>query len=281
MNATTHTIRPPAVAGTFYPDRPEALRAEVEHLLSQAQNAGLEPVRAMIAPHAGYRYSGPIAASAFRQLAGASNVQRPTIYLLGPAHYVYVDCVALSPADAFETPLGRVLQDRIAIHDLLACGRAYQLHPLAHEPEHCLEVELPFLQATLADGFDLVAMLCGQPPVEQVAADLAGRLRPNDLVVISSDLSHFYRYEVAQALDRAFLEAVVAGDMARASQGEACGLQPILILMHLARMQGWTPHLLDYRNSGDTSGDKRRVVGYAAVAYVASPEKAQRMQDNQ
>jgi hypothetical protein len=268
MNITTPTIRPPAVAGTFYSDRPEKLAAAVESLLGQAQDAGLAPVRALIAPHAGYRYSGPIAASAFRQLRAAGNGQRPTVYLLGPAHYVYVDSVALSPAGAFETPLGRVAQNRAAIDELLTHGRIYQLHPLAHEPEHSLEVELPFLQSVLPAGFDLVAMLCGQPDVEQVAADLAERLRPDDLVVVSSDLSHFYPYEAAQALDRAFLEAVVDGDAPRAAQGEACGLQPILILMRLAQIQGWTAHLLDYRNSGDTSGDRSRVVGYGAVVYV-------------
>jgi MEMO1 family protein len=282
MNTIAPTIRPPAVAGTFYSDRPEKLAAAVESLLGQAQDAGLGPVRALIAPHAGYRYSGPIAASAFRQLAPAGAGQRRTVYLLGPAHYVYVDSVALSPASAFETPLGLVPQNQAAIDALLARGPIYQLHPLAHEPEHSLEVELPFLQ-TVLDDFDLVAMLCGQPDVAQVAADLAERLRPDDLVVVSSDLSHFYPCETAQALDHAFLEAVAAGDVTRAAQGEACGLQPILALMHLAQIKGWTPHLLDYRNSGDTSGDKSRVVGYAAVAYVASPEPEipQRMKNNE
>ena len=288
----TPTIRPPAVAGTFYSDRPEKLAAAVENLLSQAQDAELGPVRALIAPHAGYRYSGPVAASAFQQLerarsaspgccaktglsgVGSSGVEidrsgeaRPTVYLLGPAHYVYVESVALSPADAFETPLGLVPQNRAAIDGLLARGRAYQLDALAHQPEHSLEVELPFLQATLGD-FDLVAMLCGQPDVAQVAGDLAQQLQPGDLAVVSSDLSHYHPYETAQRLDRAFLEAVLTGDATRAAQGEACGLQSILILMHLAQLKGWTPHLLDYRNSGDTSGDKSRVVGYSAVVYV-------------
>ncbi len=301
----TPTIRPPAVAGTFYSDRPGKLAAAVENLLSQAQDAELGPVRALIAPHAGYRYSGPVAASAFQQLerarsappgcsserarsetgpsevgtgpsgvgtgpsevgTGPSDAARPTVYLLGPAHYVYVESVALSPADAFETPLGLVPQNRAAIDGLLARGQGYRLDALAHEPEHSLEVELPFLQATL-DDFDLVAMLCGQPDVAQVAGDLAQQLRPHDLVVVSSDLSHYHPYEVAQRLDRTFLEAVLAGDAAAAAQGEACGLQPILILMHLAQLKGWTPHLLDCRNSGDTSGDKSRVVGYSAVVY--------------
>ncbi len=265
---STTTVRPPAVAGMFYPGTAERLGEEVGDLLGQAHDAGLAAVRALIAPHAGYRYSGPIAASAYRQLHLPPSQGGRTVYLLGPAHYVHVDSVALSPVDAFATPLGRVAQNRTAVASLADADRTYQFLPLAHDPEHCLEVQLPFLQATLAEEFDMVAMLCGQPHVERVAADLASRLRPEDLVVVSSDLSHYHRYEVAQELDRSFLEAVVAGDTNRAHQGEACGLQPILILMHLARIFGWTPHLLDYRNSGDTSGDKRRVVGYAAVAYV-------------
>jgi hypothetical protein len=268
----TPTIRPPAVAGMFYPATADRLSEEVAQLLGQAHDAGLPPVRALIAPHAGYRYSGPIAASAYRQLHAPGETARRTVYLLGPAHHVYVEGVALSPAGAFATPLGRVAQNRAVIDSLAQGGRTYQSLPLAHDPEHCLEVQLPFLQTTLPEQFDMVAMLCGEPRVEQVAADLASRLRPDDLVVVSSDLSHYHRYEVAQELDRSFLDAVAAGDVDRASKGEACGLQPILILMHLAQILGWTPHLLDYRNSGDTSGDKRRVVGYGAVAYVAEAE---------
>ncbi len=199
MNTTTPTIRPPAVAGAFYSDRPDKLAAAVDTLLGQAQDAGLGPVRALIAPHAGYRYSGPIAASAFRQLAAGR--QRRTPHGLpagpGPLRLSWTASLCRRPT-AFATPLGLVAQNRAAIDALLASSRAYQLDSLAHEPEHSLEVELPFLQVALAD-FDLVAMLCGQPDVEQVAADLAGRLRPNDLVVVSSDLSHFYPYETAQA----------------------------------------------------------------------------------
>ncbi len=134
------TIRPPAVAGTFYADRPERLSRGVESLLDQAADAGLGPVRAVIAPHAGYRYSGPIAASAFRQLRATGAAARPTVYLLGPAHYVYVESVALSPADAFETPLGLAAQNRAAIADLLTRGPDYQLDVLAHEPHNTTAV---------------------------------------------------------------------------------------------------------------------------------------------
>lgn len=266
MTVTIAQSRRPAVAGTFYPGNPVQLRAEVDRLLAAAQEAGLTDIKALIVPHAGYRYSGPVAASGFRQLQNGSQASR-TVYLLGPAHYVYVDSVALAPFQQFETPLGPVKQNLSVIEEMLGSHPAYEAHAPAHMPEHSLEVELPFLQ-TVLDDFRLVAMLCGRPPIDQVAADLSNRLQPNDLVIVSSDLSHFYTYEEAQALDRQFLKAVLAGDMAGAARGEACGLQPILILMQLAQLQGWQPTLLDYRNSGDTGGDRLRVVGYAAVAYT-------------
>ena len=267
MTENALTIRRPAVAGTFYPGRPERLRAEVDRLLSEAKQADLPPIRALIAPHAGYRYSGPIAASAFRQLQSLPQHSRRIVYLLGPAHYVFVSSIALAPVDCFRTPLGDVDQNQAALADLALDKRTYQSLIQAHEPEHCLEVELPFLQTALGN-FELVAMLCGEPPPDRIAADLAARLGPDDLVVVSSDLSHFHTYEQAQALDRSFLEAVLAGDLEAAAQGEACGLQPILILMRLAQLKGWRPTLLDCRNSGDTGGDRYRVVGYAALAYT-------------
>ena len=168
MSETIHGIRPPAVAGSFYPRQPRRLQADVQRLLAEAQDAKLGPVRGLIVPHAGYIYSGPIAASGFRQLTQPAPAERPTIYLLGPAHYVPVASVALAPFDSFDTPLGRVQQDKAAVDALAQEDHTYGLAARAHEPEHCLEVELPFLQMVLSD-FRLVAMLCGRPPVDQVA----------------------------------------------------------------------------------------------------------------
>ena len=168
----TKLTRRPAVAGTFYPGRPERLQAEVDRLLAEAKEADLPPVRALIVPHAGYRYSGPIAANGFRQLQRLPHDVRRTIYLLGPAHYVFVNSIALAPVDCFQTPLGVINQNQAALAELAHDGRTYQPLIQAHEPEHCLEVELPFLQTVLGD-FELVAMLCGEPPLDRVAADLA------------------------------------------------------------------------------------------------------------
>ena len=266
MVESTLTIRRPAVAGTFYPSRAERLQAEVDRLLAEAKLVDLAPVRALIAPHAGYRYSGSIAASAFRQLQACPR---------RPSHRLPPGTRPLRLRRQHGAGAGRLLSDaawqcgsdQAALADLAHDSRTYQPLIQAHEPEHCLEVELPFLQTVLGD-FELVAMLCGEPPLDHIAADLAARLGPDHLVVVSSDLSHFHTYEQAQVLDRRFLGAVLDGDLKAASQGEACGLQPILILMRLAQLKGWRPTLLDYRNSGDTGGDRYRVVGYAALAYT-------------
>jgi hypothetical protein len=138
----------------------------------------------------------------------------------------------------------------------------------AHAPEHCLEVEVPFLQMTLPD-FQLVPMLFGQVAPTRVAADLIDHLGEDDLIVVSSDLSHFYTYDQAQQLDHTFLDALMDCDGEEVLKGEACGRAPVATLVKIARRKGWSPHLLDYRNSGDTAGDKQRVVGYASVAYTA------------
>lgn len=263
-------VRPPAVAGMFYPAQPPLLRAQVEAYLAAARLPALPgAVRAVIAPHAGYIYSGPVAGYSFRALPDLTG---RTVYLLGPAHYVPVHGVAAGTFRAMRTPLGEapVATDRVA--DLVAAGGPMHYNDEAHEPEHSLEVEVPFLQVRGDGNFRLVPLLFGTVDPDRVAAALAAHLAADAsaLVVVSSDLSHYHPYDTARRLDTAFLKAVVAGDVVAVHQGEACGLLPILTLMLLAERLGWQPHLLDYRNSGDTAGDRRRVVGYGAVAYTQS-----------
>lgn len=259
--------RRPAVAGRFYPADPAALRDMVIAYLEAAPVHSPGDVRAVIAPHAGYPYSGPIAGYSFKALAGKPQ-RRYTIYLMGPAHYVPVHGIAIGMFDRFETPLGSVPVALDEAEALLERGAPFQVGNQAHLPEHCLEVELPFLQAVLPE-FQIVPMLFGNVDPIPVGYDLAELVRddPRRLVVVSSDLSHYYPYEIAQRLDRAFLDAVVAGDLERAADGEACGIMPVLTLMSIAHSLKWQPTLLDYRNSGDTGGDKAGVVGYAAIAY--------------
>ncbi|NPA90898.1 MAG: AmmeMemoRadiSam system protein B [Chloroflexi bacterium] len=262
-------IRPPAVAGTFYPADPETLRQMVLAFLAQAQVPDLGSVRAVIAPHAGYIYSGPVAGYAFKALAGLPARPR-TVYLMGPAHYVYVPGIAVATFQGFATPLGTVPVASEIVDVLLAHGRPFLPHNEAHVPEHSLEVELPFLQTVFPNALRIVPMLFGEVDPFEALPTLTELIQsdPNAIVVVSSDLSHYHDYWTARELDLAFLDAVLKGDLDRVREGEACGLLPIMALMGIARRLGWTPHLLDYRNSGDTAGDKSRVVGYAAVAYA-------------
>lgn len=262
------SVRPPAVAGQFYPADPGRLRQQVREYVDDASlPEDLGHVRAVVAPHAGYVYSGTTAGYAFKALE-----QLPardwTVFLLGPAHRVPVNGVALGNYSAFRTPLGDAPIAVERVSEMLERSALYTRSPGAHEREHCLEVEIPFLQTVLPD-FRLVPMLFGQVDPQDVAEDLVDQIGENDLVVVSTDLSHFYSYDTAQELDQDFLEALLAGDEQDVTRGEACGRAPVTTLMEIADHKGWSPRLLDYRTSGDTAGDKSRVVGYASLAYTS------------
>jgi len=262
------SVRQPAVAGQFYPADPDRLRRDIRGYMNQASlPEDLGEVRAVIAPHAGYVYSGPTAGHAFKALKQLPDRAR-TVFLLGPAHRVPVSGVALGDWSAFCTPLGDAPVAVECVADMLETASFYTRAPGAHRPEHCLEVEVPFLQMSLA-SFKLVPMLFGQVEPRKVATDLIDRVGEDDLIVVSSDLSHFYSYDRAQQLDHTFLQALLEGDERGVSRGEACGRAPVMTLIEISERKGWDPHLLDYRNSGDTAGNKSRVVGYGAVAYTA------------
>ncbi|HEX9575529.1 MAG TPA: AmmeMemoRadiSam system protein B [Myxococcales bacterium] len=243
------SVRRPAVAGTFYPDDPDELSAVVSRLLESAPPR--QPAKAIVAPHAGYVYSGPIAASAFRCLP--SGVRR--VVLLGPSHFALLRGVAAPRAAAFETPLGRLA---LEVPDDLPRNDA------AHAREHSLEVELPFLQVALGD-FRLVPLAVGDAEPAEVAEVLA-RLwgGPETLIVVSSDLSHYLRYDEARRADaetaRRIEQLVPVPDAA------ACGAAPLNGLLFEAARRGMRCERLDLRSSGDTAGDRTRVVGYGAFA---------------
>lgn len=256
-------IRPAAVAGMFYPGDPRTLSHDVRAMLTSAETTGLRP-KAFIAPHAGYIYSGAVAASAYALLAPlADSIRR--VVLLGPTHRVAVRGLALPGADAFDTPLGRIPIDLDAarrISELLQVT----VSPQAHALEHSLEVHLPFLQTVLTD-FKLLPLAVGMASAEEVADVLdAVWGGPETLIVISSDLSHFHAYENAKRIDNATVQAILHGQPVTHEQ--ACGGTPVNGLSLAAQRHGLTPHLLDLRNSGDTAGDKSRVVGYASIAYT-------------
>lgn len=258
------SVRPPAVAGMFYPGNPAELKAMVEGFLREAGNGGGPAPKAIIAPHAGYVYSGPIAASAFRALASvAEQIQR--VVLIGPAHFVPIRGLALPGHQRFATPLGEVTVQPEGAQASLRLPQV-RVIPEAHAREHSLEVELPFLQALLGD-FVLVPLVAGEASGEEVA-EVLERLwgGPETLIVISSDLSHYLPYEAAQRADRATADEILAlGGPLHSRQ--ACGAVPVNGLLEAARRRGMTPELLDLRNSADTAGDPSRVVGYGAFAF--------------
>jgi MEMO1 family protein len=254
-------IRPAAVAGSFYAGHPQRLRTAVADLLAAAPAcAGASP-KALIAPHAGYVYSGGVAAAAFATLRGSAAITR--VVLIGPAHYVAVRGIAVPTADAFETPLGRVPIDRDALSAIADLPFVVEADA-AHAPEHALEVELPFLQ-TLLGSFALVPLLVGDADPRQVAQVL-GRLwgGPDTLIVVSSDLSHYHDYDTARRLDAATAVAIERGEWRSLGPDRACGFLAVAGLLVEADRRGLTAQRLALCNSGDTAGPRDRVVGYGA-----------------
>jgi len=257
------SVRPPAVAGLFYPGEPDELKSTVEGYLREP-SADRPTPKAVIAPHAGYVYSGPIAGSAFSALAASSGSIRRVI-LIGPAHYVPIRGLALPGHSRFATPLGEVPVEPEGAQAALRLPQV-RVVPEAHAREHSLEVELPFLQALLGD-FDLVPLVAGEAGGDEVA-EVLERLwgGPETLIVISSDLSHYLPYAAAQRADRETADEILAlGGPLHSRQ--ACGAVPINGLLEAARRRDLVPELLDLRNSGDTAGDPARVVGYGAFAF--------------
>ncbi len=253
--------RKPAVAGSFYPDDPQLLAVMVDELLAQNPVQGYRP-KALIVPHAGYIYSGAIAASAYTALQPLRDTVRRVI-LLGPSHSVAFHGLACSEADTFVTPLGAV---ELCKKDLSLVQKLPQLKPLeqAHQREYSLEVQLPFLQRTLQQ-FTLLPLVVGDASAEEVSEVLEPLWGGDEtLIVVSSDLSHYLSYSKAKALDLATSQAIETLNTEGVGAGQACGRAPIIGLLHAAKAHHLHVTTLDLRNSGDTAGTKDRVVGYGA-----------------
>jgi AmmeMemoRadiSam system protein B len=259
------TIRPPAVAGSFYPDRPDRLRAAIEGFLAAAEAPSGRRAKAVIAPHAGYVYSGPVAGHAFAALAAAAaDVRR--VAVIGPAHFVPIRGLAVPTATAFRTPLGDVPVDRAAIETLLDLPQVRRADA-PHAGEHALEVELPFLQ-TILRSFAFVPLLVGQARPAEVA-EVLGTLwgGAETAIVVSSDLSHYHDDASARRRDAATAAAIEALEPTMGPE-DACGYLPIAGLLIEAGHRRMQALRLDLRNSGETAGPKDRVVGYGAWAFV-------------
>ena len=265
-----HSVRQAAVAGTFYPEQRDALLRMVRALLESAKPGGaaaLAAPKALIVPHAGYVYSGVTAALAYARLAASrSSIRR--VVLLGPAHRVALRGLALPSVQAFATPLGEVALDLQAMQAIAQLPQV-QVSAAVHAQEHALEVQLPFLQVLLED-FKLVPLVVGEARAVEVAQVLdllwGG---PETLLIVSSDLSHYLPYSTAQATDQETVRHILQLD-GSLSHAQACGATPVNGLLLGAQRHGLQAQLLGLCNSGDTAGDRERVVGYAAVAFTVA-----------
>jgi len=266
MTGRFGAVRSPAVAGTFYPSTPDDVQRAIRDAFVEAVPRSVDaPIpEAIVVPHAGYVYSGAVAASAYQRIAPARETIRHVV-LLGPSHRVPVRGLALPSTDAFETPLGLVPIDDEARSRVLGQS-AVQIDDRAHAVEHSLEVQLPFLQSVL-DDFTLLPLSVGDATTEEVSNVLEACWGGSEtLVVISTDLSHYRPYEDAVGFDARTAAAIVACRPDAISDADACGARPVRGLLRCAADRGLIVEQLDLRNSGDTAGDHDRVVGYGAFA---------------
>ena len=281
---SSRRVRAPAVAGLFYPGEATMLSKALDGLLAKAPAQHIPRLRALVCPHAGYEYSGQTAACAYKLLEGR-DVQ--TVVVMGPSHYAAFQGACIPNADAYETPLGLVpisekakalasvppfvLEPRCMVQRPGWWRQAPKAAPEAGQDtpetwEHSVEVQVPFLQKVLKN-FKILPVVIGEVDPAQVAKTLADRIDDKTIVVASSDLSHYHNYRAATGLDDRCVKAICDLDIDAMAKQEACGQAPIVAVLHLARQKGWKAQLLDYRNSGDVTGEKDRVVGYAAVAF--------------
>jgi len=281
--------KPPAVlkavvAGTFYPSDKKLLEQKVDALLKETEGRvqkGSTALFGLIAPHAGYDYSGKVAAAAYRQIAGKPY---KTVFLLGPSHYVSYPVISIYPYGAWETPLGKIpIDEQIAAAIMEQCSFIRYQAP-AFEREHSLEVQLPFLQRVL-ENFKIVPLVIGRlsgPELRTLADYLTTRVEQNPgrvLIIASSDMSHYHPYHEATAMDRTTLKQIEAVDIKTLRRSmelgtsELCGAQAVTTLMRVAENVGARVKVLEYANSGDVTGDKARVVGYGAVGFYAADQQ--------
>ena len=270
------TVRRSSVAGSFYSAEPERLRHDVDGFVARASHPRSlsGQLRTLVAPHAGYAYSGTIAGAAYALLADVSPPPR-RVAVLGPSHYVDLEEMALPEAGTFETPLGNVQVDAL-VAELSRRFPQVVVSAAAHTREHAIEVQLPFLQQVLPAGFTILPLTVGHTSPAEVA-DVIEFVwnQPDTLVVVSTDLSHYLPQARAREVDGATARHIVAGAFEHIRSEDACGCRPLAGLLLAAQRRGFTTELLDRGTSGDTAGDHERVVGYGAFAVyqpVSCPE---------
>lgn len=259
-----HHTRPPAVAGMFYPADSSDLKHDIHHYLDQASQPKVTP-KAIVVPHAGYIYSGPVAASAYRHLIPIKHKIKRVV-LLGPSHRVAFKGLALPESDTFNTPLGDIAIDQTLIQKLAGLPQVI-VSDRAHQDEHSLEVQLPFLQEVL-DDFTLLPLVVGDAEQDEVA-EVINALWGDEhtLIVISTDLSHYHQYHHAKQQDRATSDAIENLKPELIGYEDACGRNGLKGMITVAQQKHLTADIIDLRNSGDTAGTKDRVVGYGAYVF--------------
>lgn len=260
-------VREPAVSNLFYPGQREELLSMLEEFLNRAPLYPYIP-EAVISPHAGYIYSGPVAAVSYKQLLNLERDKHYDILLIGPSHYVPFNGVSFGYYDYWNTPLGEVRVNKKRIEEFVLANRDFPLtlNTLPHLKEHSLEVQVPFLQVVL-DDFSIIPVVYGQVDYRVVKKVIDFFKDEKTVVVISTDLSHYYPDSVAKQIDSNCIEAVENLDTGSLKSCEACGMTGIKAVIEYARENGLKPKVLDYRTSGDTSGDRSAVVGYMSAVF--------------
>jgi len=258
------TVRKPAVAGSFYPADGKRLSADVDGYLGKAPEfPEVYGIRGLVSPHAGYVYSGPVAAYGYRQLMRS---RYETVIVMGPSHYVRFNKASIDDVDYYETPLGRV-EVSPKVKEMLR-EDVFTYEPEAHVKEHSVEVQVPFLQSVLPP-FKLIPIVVGEVDPGKLADALMKYVDDDTLIVASTDLSHYEQYDVCRRMDNETVQTILNLDVNKGiGPAYACGRTPTMALMEIARGKGWRTKLFDYRNSGDTTGDKSQgVVGYASIGF--------------
>lgn len=260
-------VREPAVAGVFYPDDKKALESVIDSHLEKVPYMNIKYIYGLVSPHAGYMYSGITAAYGYKQIGHKIK----TVIILGPSHYKYFYGVSIPNVTHYKTPLGIVpLSKKV---EAIRKESIVKTIAEAHVKEHSVEVQIPFLQRVLED-FEIVPIVVGNVNPEDLANMILKYIDDKTLVVASSDLSHYYPYEIAINLDKSCTNSIPNLNFSEMKKCEACGRVPILALMYLAKKMGWYGKLIDYRNSGDTAGNKESVVGYTSIAFYNEPLEA-------
>jgi AmmeMemoRadiSam system protein B len=255
--------RKPAVAGAFYPGEKDSLKYMIDEFFKICKPCDCKKqAKAMIVPHAGYMYSGIVAAEGYKCLKKLDQKKHWKILLLGPSHFIPFTGAAIPESDFWETPLGKVEIGKLPTSEIIIEDEK------PHEEEHSLEVQVPFLQTVLED-FTLYPLCLGEVNPKDLAKELKDFADQDDVIIIvSSDLSHFYEYDEAKKLDDKANKYIPALDIKNAEKVEACGIKGVLTFMHIAKMINLEGCFIDYKNSGDTAGDKDRVVGYGCYVFM-------------